>query len=348
MAKDLPRLLLVEDDPDAAELVRETLNDHFGVDQTVHVDRVADAEQADLSQFDMVLSDINLPDGSGLELIEKIIEKRPDIPIIMITSEAALDTAMTAIRKGAYDYVVKVRDYWESVPLLVEKNLEVWRIKRQNLSLEQQLKESLEQVRVKNQQLEEAVAKLEALASTDPLTGLANRRTIGQVLDRCFAEASRYDTDLACLMIDLDGFKQLNDTLGHQTGDELLQTTAKVLEANCRRSDVPGRYGGDEFVVLLPRTGPDIARQVADRIRQEFLTAVGHLAEQGLECNMSMGLACMSISQPASADQLVALADAALYRAKQAGKARLFIHEGTPSLSPGEPAADESDACSNS
>jgi diguanylate cyclase (GGDEF)-like protein len=326
-AREIPHILLIEDDPDTAELIREVLADHFQEDHTKGVPRCAQALEQDLTHFDIVLSDINLPDGSGLELIPQLLSRRDDLPIVMITSEAGLDIAMQAIRHGAYDYVVKIGDYLDTIPLIVEKNLEVWRTKRDNLRLEAELKQTLEELRVKNQQLEEAVTKLEMLASTDPLTNLANRRTIELALERTFAEATRYGTDLSCLMIDLDGFKQLNDSLGHQAGDRLLQLTAKVLEANCRRSDVAGRYGGDEFVVLLPRTGPDTAQQVAGRIQQEFRSAVRASVPQDHPCGMSMGLACVSFSQPTCADQLVALADAALYRAKQSGKSRLFTHE---------------------
>jgi diguanylate cyclase (GGDEF)-like protein len=190
----------------------------------------------------------------------------------------------------------------------------------------------LQEVNVKNRQLEDAVAQLEQLASTDPLTGLANRRHVQQSLERSFAEAARYGSDLACMMIDLDKFKQLNDSLGHQEGDRLLQTCARVLKANCRRSDLAGRYGGDEFVVLLPHTGPELAHQVARRIQQQFIAAVSGISPSHAACSMSAGLACVSISHPANADQLVALADAALYRAKQSGESCVFTHDAAPTL----------------
>jgi diguanylate cyclase (GGDEF)-like protein len=322
-----PHILLIEDDPDTAFLIRETLADHFGIDHVVHVERIDQALAQDLSTFDLVLSDINLPDGSGLDLIEQLLALRRDLPIIMVTSESALDNATLAIRRGAYDYVVKAGDYLFTIPLIVEKNLAVWQIKVQNLHLQQELEQTLAELRIKNTQLEEAVNQLEQQASTDPLTSLANRRHMQSMLDRCFAEATRYGTDLACLMMDLDSFKPFNDTLGHQMGDKLLQTMARVLQANCRRCDVAGRYGGDEFVLLLPHTSPNIAQQVARRIRQQFIAAARSMFPEGLTCNVSVGVACVSTSRAATADQLVALADAALYRAKQAGKARIHVYQ---------------------
>jgi len=326
MSQTTPRLLIVEDDPDASELLRETLVDHFQADCVQAVDCVADALAADLDGCDLVLADLNLPDGSGLELITAMHQRRADLPIVMVTSESGLDVAMEAIRRGAYDYVVKVGDYLFTVPLVVEKNLEVWRTKQDNARLESELKQMLEQLQEKNQQLEKAVAQLEAQAATDPLTGLANRREIKHQLDRAFAETERYGTDLACVMIDLDRFKQLNDSLGHQKGDELLKAAARVLSANCRRSDVAGRYGGDEFVLLLPQTDPQTAVQVAGRIQKEFKLAAGAILPDGRETSMSLGLACVSLHTPPGADHLVALADAALYQAKQAGKGRIKLH----------------------
>jgi len=326
MARRAPNLLLIEDDPDAAVLLIETLHDHFGVDCCTHIDHAGELGDLDLSAFDLVISDVNLPDASGLELIPQMLEERPNLPIVMVTSESGLDVAMEAIRRGAYDYIVKAGDYLFTVPLNVEKNLEVWRTKQDNLRLQAELKQMLAEMNEKNRQLEEAVAKLETLASTDPLTGLANRRTIQDTLERVFAASQRYGTDLSCMMIDLDRFKPINDTLGHQTGDKLLRTAGRVLEANCRRSDVAGRYGGDEFVLLLPETDPETAEQVARRIQEQFRQATGAMLPAGSPTDMSLGIACVSLHRPTNADQLVALADAALYRAKSDGKGRIALH----------------------
>jgi len=326
MTREAPMLLVVEDDVDTAELLQETLHDHFGTGSTVWAATVAEALEQDLDRFDLVLSDMNLPDGSGLELIPELLTRCPDLPIVMVTSESTMEIAMQAIRRGAYDYVVKVGDYLFTVPLVVEKNLEVWRIKQHNSQLQEQLEQTLDDLSQKNRQLEDAVEKLETLASTDPLTKLANRRSIQDTLERRFAEAQRHGTDLVCVMIDLDRFKPINDTLGHQMGDNLLVTAARVLEANCRRSDVAGRYGGDEFVLLLPGADIEEARQVARRIQHQFRQATRVMLPEGNETDMSLGLACMSINHPASADQLVALADAALYQAKAAGKGCAVLH----------------------
>ena len=329
MQQEQPHLLIVEDDLDTAELLAETLADHFGVGCAQHAERIADVLELDLDQYDLVLSDYNLPDGTGIELIEQLLARRADLPIVMVTTESGLDLAMMAIHMGAYDYVVKAGDYMFTVPLIVQKNLAVWQTKQDNARLQEQLEHTLKEVKIKNEQLEELVIRLEEQAATDPLTGLANRRAINDQLERAFAEAQRYGTDLVCAMIDLDGFKPVNDTLGHQMGDKLLETAARVLLANCRRSDIAGRYGGDEFVLLMPQTDPDTAKQALLRVQDQFKLAIRPLVGHH-KCSMSMGTACMSLNRPSAADQLMAMSDDALYRAKAAGKGCVYQHEPAP------------------
>lgn len=323
------RVLLVEDDANAAFLIRETLRDQFGDGCVRHCRRVSEALAFDLSEIDLVLTDMKLPDGTGLELLGRLLERRPDLPIVLVTGEGIFENAIAAIRRGAYDYVVKAGDYLFAIPLVVEKNLALYRIKQENLRLQEQLGRSLDEVRLKNAQLEEAVRQLETVAATDPLTGLANRRAFESALERSFAEAQRHRQDLALLMIDLDGFKGLNDSLGHRQGDAMLQLAARVLEANCRRSDVAARYGGDEFIVLLPQTDEPESAAVAGRIAEEFAARVAAaLADNGFagRLTMSMGLSTVRVGRPVHPEQLLEQADHALYCAKQGGKKQLMIY----------------------
>lgn len=335
------RLLLVEDDTDTAALIQEALSDAFGAGCVTHVASIAALAEIDLNNIDLVLSDMNLPDGSGLDVLATVLNRRSDTPVIIVTGEGIIENAVLAIRQGAYDYIVKAGDYLFALPLMVEKNLALWHIKRENLHLHEQLKRTLEEVRVKNQQLQEAVERLETMAATDPLTGLANRRAFGQAMSRCLADARRYRHDLSLVMIDLDGFKTLNDTLGHQRGDDLLVRVARVLEANLRRSDVAGRFGGDEFILLLPQAEESTARMVAQRINDEFTLITSALFKDTPvtgRVSMSMGLTCLRHDNPADAEQLIAQADHALYRAKQSGRNRLVAYSPQipdPTIKPG-------------
>ena len=326
---DKLKLLIIEDDADQRELIRETLEEYFGRGTTAGAETRKQALAEDLASFDMILSDYNLPDGSGMDLLEDI-RRRCATPVIMVTGENVAHIASEAIGKGATDYVVKFGDYLFTIPLVVEKNLAVARMKRENESLRLKLEAALREVQEKNQQLEVSLKQVEEMAATDPLTKLYNRRHFGKVLEQLFGEAQRYGTDLACVMIDLDGYKQLNDTYGHQVGDQLLVIAGKVISANLRRSDVAARYGGDEFVLLLPRTSAPEAAAVAQRIRDEFFQASAAVLKRERGTTMSIGVGSLGTGQPAHADQLVAVADAALYRAKDGGRDRISVSKGEP------------------
>ncbi len=180
-----------------------------------------------------------------------------------------------------------------------------------------------------NEQLERTARQFETLAATDPLTSVANRRAIGDALQHAYYDAKRWKSDLACVMLDIDGFKQLNDTLGHLMGDQVLQQTARALTRASRGGDVAGRYGGDEFVLLLPRADEEAAIAVAIRLGELFTREMQTLLGDTVMNNkvtMSMGVAIMSQANVRDSEQLLAKADHALYRAKKTGKNKIVIY----------------------
>src|SRR5690606_3910824 len=152
------------------------------------------ALEQDLKAFDLVLMDYNLPDCNGMDLLDAI-QGCCDTPVIMVTGENVGYIAAEAVRKGAMDYVVKFGDYLFTIPLVVEKNLSVAKVKRENESLRSELEAALREVQDKNTQLESSLRLLEQMAATDPLTGLYNRRHFGKVIEQLFAEANRYRQD---------------------------------------------------------------------------------------------------------------------------------------------------------
>ena len=177
-----------------------------------------------------------------------------------------------------------------------------------------------------NVELEERVARrtkqLRDLAARDPVTGVYNRRHFGEVLERSFSEAIRYQNDLACLMVDLDDFKAVNDAHGHQIGDRLLVLTTATITRSLRSADVAARYGGDEFIVLLPQTDAENARVLATRIMERFARDLeAELPE--VHSSLSVGIASLHSVQASNAESLVRSADHALYEAKGAGKNRI-------------------------
>jgi len=319
---DKIKILIIEDDHDQRELIVETLQDHFGRGTVTGVGSKGEALAQDLASFDLILSDYNLPDATGMDLLDAV-QQRCSTPVIMVTGENVGHIAAAAIRKGATDYVVKFGDYLFTIPLVVEKNLIVAKVKRENESLRGELERALSDVREKNAQLEDSLKRVEEMAATDPLTGLYNRRHFSRVIEQLFAEAYRFDQDLSCVMIDMDGFKPLNDGFGHQVGDALLMAAGKVIHSNLRSMDIAARYGGDEFVLLIPHAGVEQATLVMDRIRAEFKQASARILKRANGVSMSIGVSSLKTSKPTGADQLVAQADRALYVAKEQGRDRI-------------------------
>ncbi len=171
----------------------------------------------------------------------------------------------------------------------------------------------------KNRELKEANETIERLARTDALTGLANRRTLAETFGREIARAERLQEDLSVIMADLDHFKSINDNFGHKTGDQVLARSAAVFKSQLRPYDLAARYGGDEFVLVLPGTSTDGAIAVAERIRDVVadLTVPGC----GRQITVSIGVAGWISGE--AAEELVARADAALYNAKSFGRNRV-------------------------
>ncbi|MGN6505406.1 MAG: diguanylate cyclase [Tepidisphaeraceae bacterium] len=321
------KLLMIEDDADQRDLVCEIVEDQFGKGTVVCAGSRAEALQHDLASFDLIITDHNLPDCSGMELLCEILS-RCSTPVIMVTGENSVELAAAAIQKGATDYVVKVGDYMFTIPLVIQKNLTVAKLRQENDQLRNSLEKALVDVKQTNQQLEGSLKQVEQMAATDPLTGLYNRRQFGRVLEQSFADATRHHHDLSAVMIDLDGYKQLHDTFGHAVGDQLLVLTGKIIESNLRRGDIAARYGGDEFVLLLPHSSGSETVSVVDRIREEFKQASGKMIGRPLGVSMSIGIASLVTCHSVTAEKLMAAADGALYEAKNAGRDRVCCARG--------------------
>jgi diguanylate cyclase (GGDEF)-like protein len=161
------------------------------------------------------------------------------------------------------------------------------------------------------------LSEIEKLATTDALTGLANRRAFEEALDRTVALAGRTGDPMSLLLVDVDRFKMVNDTHGHPVGDVVLRTLGEVLRASCRETDLPARFGGEEFALVLPATDAAGARVVAERVRHAAEAAAGPVP-----FTVSVGVACLG-EHAGDARTLLAAADAALYRAKRRGRNRV-------------------------
>jgi diguanylate cyclase (GGDEF)-like protein len=189
-----------------------------------------------------------------------------------------------------------------------------------------------------NHRLEEEIGQrqhiqeeLQRQAITDSLTGVFNRRQFFLMGEQIFREARRYPYQLSALMIDADWFKQINDQHGHSVGDVTLQMLAKHLQEHLRSADVLGRYGGEEFAVLMPHTPLEEAIQVAERLRQHISQVPVETSAGSLHLTVSIGVAGFDPDQDATVDGLIDRADQAMYAAKQAGrnKVQVSLHENS-------------------
>ncbi len=169
--------------------------------------------------------------------------------------------------------------------------------------------------------------KTETLSITDGLTGLNNRQRMHTALESEFARRKRYKSPLSLALIDLDNFKQINDTYGHQMGDAVLIGLASIIKRICRANDTPSRYGGEEFVLILTETGVDGAFQIAERIRKEFSKLRFKKDGEEFGVTLSCGVAGLDDKDISSPDQLIQFADQALYLAKEKGRDRTVEHK---------------------
>lgn len=234
-----------------------------------------------------------------------------------------------AVPAGGRELAIAAGDYAElrlqvgMAPIVVERGAPQGMVLTlQDVTREREAQQTLLGMQ---RRLEEANRELERVAHTDMLTGLANRRLLLARLDMEFSRARRHGTPLALLLIDLDRFKQVNDTRGHLVGDAVLRTTGAALRELTRPEDIPARYGGEELALLLTDTGHEAARTAALRV-WERLRAIDHVASDGetfrITCCIGVAIRCAA---DAHANDLIARADAALYAAKAAGRDRVML-----------------------
>ncbi len=197
---------------------------------------------------------------------------------------------------------------------------ELYYLKRAVLTMAQELETFINR-------LQDEKNRFEELAYKDPLTDLDNRRSFIEKAQAMLEYARRYNEPISVLMIDIDNFKKVNDTYGHDVGDRLLKALADVIRRSTRSSDVAARYGGEEFVVLLPKTDEKGAELVANRIREEFKKVVLDVDGERISSTVSIGVA--TLRGETSIDDLIKNADIALYDAKRKGKDRTVIFKDT-------------------
>lgn len=289
-----------------------------------HVAGLSELRDCSLDTVDFVVTSARLQDGHGLDVADLLMRRGVTIPTVIVfdTDESnGLEAALRAARgRSAWRVGVSRGREQPVIAAAVERTVHTFRQRSEIQELRRQLAEARNELRQSRQDFDEAFEQLEMRTRTDALTGLVNRRWLNIMLEGAFAEAIRHDLPLGCLMIDLDNFKDVNDTCGHPVGDEVLRMTGRVLQANCRNLDLAARYGGDEFCVLVPHAEPDECTAVAQRILEAYRIMCAGRTGAVARMSMTIGIAHTKVRRPANADELVCHADEALYAGKAAGK----------------------------
>jgi len=326
MAVDaVARILLVDDEAENLRALERTLRDRF---ELVSVSEPYQAlQEIERCDFAVVVSDQRMPGMQGTELLARIGAKKPLISLIILTAYTETQEILEAINRAEiYRYVVKPWDNRELIST-IQQAVDHHRLLKRNQELIQNLREKEQElerlVESRTAQLREANEKLNELAMTDPLTKVLNRRAMFQKMEEEIERSKRYRHPLAAAMIDVDHFKLFNDREGHLCGDEALRRIAQAFSSSIRRTDILCRYGGEEFLLMMPETSMDAAVEICERLR----VAIEKMEFQGQK-NSSC---CFTISVGVSgfykdggtAESLIQAADRALYEAKQSGRNRV-------------------------
>lgn len=297
------RVLLVEDEPTQQLLMeRLLLSEGYQVD-------IADNGHDALTlirsgRYELVLTDWEMPGIDGVTLCRLVrAANLPSVYILLLTSHGAVAHAVEGLRAGANDFIRKPAEDAELLARL-EAGRRVVRLE---------------------QSLREANAQIERLSVTDPLVGIFNRRYLHERLPQETARARRYGHSLSVVMADLDHFKRINDTYGHQAGDTVLQQTVAVARRALRQPDWIARYGGEEFVFVLLETHLEGAYAVAERMRRLCSENPVVLPTAEVNVTASFGVASLDCVPPSRDDAELMLreADKALYESKRAGRNRV-------------------------
>lgn len=300
-------ILVADDEPINRSLIQRRL-ERSGYNVLTAKNGQEAVQMARSEHPDLIILDVMMPVMDGLEACQliKADELTRDTPVIFLSARDETDVKVSGLSLGANDYISKP---FKAEELLARVTVAL-RLKQERDSLRKRAEEAVKRAEVAQEH-----------AMTDALTGLLNRYGMRHILPRELSEARRYNRPLSCLMIDLDHFKAVNDLHGHAAGDAALQQVATVLTENVRGSDVVFRYGGEEFLVLLPETDLEGAMSLAEKIRSAAESRAFGDGKRIFSLTLSAGVANLWDNE--SGNDMIARADIALYQAKEQGRNRV-------------------------
>lgn len=302
------RILVVDDVPDNVDILDARLASR-GYTVVTATNGEEALERVREQAPHLILLDVMMPGMDGHEVARRIKsdERLPFIPIILVTALTEADDVVQGLESGADDHISKPYNFRE----LEARVRAMLRIKR--------LQDELD---LKNRELEDVNQRLKKLSITDGLTELFNHRHVHELLHDEFGRMQRSGDPLSVAMIDLDRFKAVNDTYGHPTGDVILYETARIIREAAREIDMVGRYGGEEFIAILPDTDEAAAAAFAERVRARVEEHVFRDGATEVRMTMSAGVASF-LGEGGAPETLLKHADEALYQAKGGGRNRV-------------------------
>lgn len=313
--KEPVRILVVDDE----DIVRKLLLDTLPVDGyqvKTAIDGADAIKQIENEPFEIVITDLKMPGMSGMELLKHTLKINPDVCVIVMTAYGTVESAVSAMKQGAYDYICKPFEL-DEMKIIVEKAVErLWLLQQSRM-----------------------VEFYKQISITDGLTGIYNHRYFHEFLDRELHRAKRTSSKFALMLADVDNFKQYNDANGHLAGDATLRELASILLNTTRKTDFVARYGGEEFAIILPDTAIEGGLNVTASIMKALQDKQWQYADV-LPCKritMSIGV----VTYPENSlvkEELIKKADAAMYHAKKTGKNKICYFEGIKLMEYGKPA----------
>lgn len=327
-------ILIVDDNPQNIQLVASHLKEHnyrisFSQSGRDALDKVQNAS------FDLILLDIMMPEMDGYQTCRQIRElpEYHEVPVIFLTAKIDKASIVKGFEVGAVDYIVKpfhgaellarIRTHLELQSYrqkLEEINIHLNKEVLRGIKMEQELRDSKEEIEKINRQLYKKTTE-------DALTGLLTRRKMMDFIEYEYERSQRTHNSFSVILADIDFFKKVNDTYGHDCGDVVLQNVARSLLSHVRKQDQVARWGGEEFLILLPETDSEGALVLAEKIRESIGVEIHRCSKTEVQISMTFGIS--SFADGIDIDLLIKHADLALYSGKNGGRNRCVAYTDT-------------------